>query len=278
MNEELTRREARFHDAWASEQDPDALDVRAAFEATTAPENRFILSLVGDPAGKHVLDVGSGLGEASVYFALRGAHVSACDVSPGMLDATAKLARRHGFSVQCFASPAEELAVPEASFDVVYLGNILHHVQPRDRARVFERIAAALMPGGRFYSWDPIVYNPAIELYRRMATRVRTADESPLTFTDLDVARARFPDTRHREFWILTLALFAKYYLVDRVHPNEDRYWKRILREDETRLGWFRALQAIDGVLTRLPLVRRLAWNMVMWGTKPAESRPERAR
>jgi hypothetical protein len=55
------------------------------------------------------------------------------------------------------------------------------------------------------------------------------------------------------------------------VHPNVDRYWKRILREPEDRLGWFRALQRVDRVLTRIPGLRWLAWNVVMWGRRPPE-------
>jgi hypothetical protein len=65
----------------------------------------------------------------------------------------------------------------------------------------------------------------------------------------------------------------VKYYAVDRVHPNQDRYWKRILRETPESLRWWTPLRAIDSALTRLPLMRWLAWNMVMWGEKEA-SRP----
>jgi hypothetical protein len=102
-----------------------------------------------------------------------------------------------------------------------------------------------------------------------MATEVRTPDESPLTRADLAMARKYFPNLQHREFWISTLALFAKYYLIDRVHPNRDRYWKRILRETPQRLHWWIPLRALDTVLTRIPLLRWMAWNMVMWGEKP---------
>ena len=84
----------------------------------------------------------------------------------------------------------------------------------------------------------------------------------------MELAGRYFQNVRHREFWILTLALFLKYYLIDRVHPNDDRYWKRIFRETPATLGWWLPLAAADRVLTRLPLVRRLAWNMVMWGEK----------
>ncbi len=35
--------------------------------------------------------------------------------------------------------------------------------------------------GGSFVSWDPILYNPLINIYRKLATEVRTKDEHPLT-------------------------------------------------------------------------------------------------
>jgi hypothetical protein len=60
--------------------------------------------------------------------------------------------------------------------------------------------------------------------------------------------------------------------LKDRVHPNSDRYWKRILRETPQTLRWWTPLSSLDGVLTRIPGLRWLAWNMVMWGQKPQSS------
>jgi hypothetical protein len=71
-----------------------------------------------------------------------------------------------------------------------------------------------------------------------------------------------------RMFWLASLTLFLKYYLLDRVHPNADRYWKRILKEKDSSLRWWKPFLALDGVLTRLPLVRWLAWNVVITGRK----------
>jgi 2-polyprenyl-3-methyl-5-hydroxy-6-metoxy-1,4-benzoquinol methylase len=258
--------ESDFHDQWALETPIAKIAVREAFEAPTAVENRAILGLMGDLKGKHLLDVGCGLGESSVYFALLGAHVTAIDLSPGMVDCAMSLATAHGVSIRGVVQSGEELEVPEEQFDIVYVANTIHHVTDKDR--LFRQIHKALKPGGRFFSFDPIAYNPVIEVYRRMATKVRTEDEAPLTFRDVETARKYFPNIQHREFWILTLSLFLKYYLVDRVHPNGERYWKKILLETPRTLWWWTPLELVDRCLTRLPLVRRLAWNMVMWGEK----------
>jgi len=259
-------RETEFHDLWALSTPLDQVAVHEAFEAPTAVENRAILELMGDLRGRRLLDVGAGLGESSVYFALRGAEVTAVDISPGMVRCAVELGQLHGVKIDGVVQSGEELNVPANYYDIVYVANTIHHVTDKDR--LFAQIRQALKPGGRFFSFDPLAYNPVIEIYRRMATKVRTEDEAPLTFADVDRTGKYFASVQHREFWILTLSLFLKYFLVDRVHPNADRYWKRIFRESASSLWWWMPLERMDRVLTRLPGVRRLAWNMVMWGYK----------
>jgi len=266
-NDVITQqREAAFHDGWANSIRLEDVLVQECFEAPTAMENHFILRRMGSLHGKRLLDIGAGLGESSVYFALKGARVTTVDVSPGMVETAVKLGKKFGVELEGIVAGAEDLVVQDGSYDVVYIANTIHHVQ--NRALLFERMSRALKPGGMFFSYDPLAYNPAINIYRRMATKVRTPDESPLTVLDLKLARKYFRNVGHREFWILSLLLFAKYYLKDRVHPNEDRYWKRILREPPNALWWWKPLRAMDSTLTRTPLFRWLAWNMVMWGEK----------
>ncbi len=262
----MHHREAAFHDGWASSTHLEDVLVRECFEAPTALENRFILDRMGSLTGKRLLDIGAGLGESSVYFALQGAGVTTVDISPQMVEMALRLGGKYGVELEGIVSGAEDLSLPDNSYDIIYVANTIHHVH--DRASLFEKMHRALKPGGMFISYDPIAYNPVINVYRRMATAVRTPDESPLTIADLKLARRYFQSVRHREFWISTLLLFVKYYLIDRVHPNEDRYWKRILRETPERLWWWMPLRWLDALLTRVPIVRWLAWNTVIWGVK----------
>jgi ubiquinone/menaquinone biosynthesis C-methylase UbiE len=262
----VQHREAAFHDVWASSTRVEDVLVRECFEARTALENQFILRLMGPLSGKKLLDIGAGLGESSVYFALHGARVTLVDVSQQMVETALNLGKRHGVELQGIVSGAEDLNLPSAEYDIVYAANTIHHV--RDRALLFQQMSRALKPGGMFFSYDPLAYNPVINIYRRMATAVRTPDESPLTVDDIKLARKYFRRVQHREFWIATLLLFVKYYLKDGVHPNKDRYWKRILRETPERLRWWLPLKYVDSVLTRVPMVRWLAWNVVIWGEK----------
>lgn len=268
VDENILKKEEAFHDDWASHTGLDSVAVVEAFEALTAPENRFILSQIGDVKGKKILDVGTGLGESAIYFALKGADVTAVDISPKMIELCEKNALKFGVQVKGIVSSGEKLNVEDNSFDVVYAANIIHHIT--DREMFFENLHAALKPGGLFVSWDPVKYNPAINVYRRMATKVRTEDESPIGVEDIRLARRFFPDLQFRGFWLFTLFLFFKYYLIDRKHPNQVRYWKEILKENESTIGWwFKPLAFLDSILLGIPLVRRLAWNFVLYGHKP---------
>ena len=264
--------ERKFHDEWAASESADGVEIDAAFEAMTAPENRFILEILGNLRGKKLLDVGTGLGESAIYFAKLGAEVTAVDISPKMIELCADNAKRHGVQLTTHVATGEGLGLPPDSFDIVYAANLLHHIHDRDQ--FLGNMRQVLKPGGIFVAWDPIKYNPAINVYRRKATEVRTPDEMPLGMEDMRRGKRFFPDLQHRSFWLTAMTLFLKYYFVDGKNPNRERYWKAILKETPGSIGWwFQPLQAIDRALLRLPGVDMLAWNVVQWGTKPKSAK-----
>jgi SAM-dependent methyltransferase len=266
MTRDRLDREEAFHDHWAASVRPEDVLVRQSFEAPTAPEHRHILRLLGDLTNRRVLDLGCGLGEAAVYFALKGAVVTASDLSPGMLDVVARVATLHGVTVTCQCAPAERTGLPPDAFDVVYAGNVLHHT---DTAAVLDEARRVLTPGGLFVSWDPLAHNPLINVYRRMARAVRTEDEHPLRISDLALFRERFTNVQYQTFWLTTLAVFLRFYLIERVHPSSERYWKKILT-DADRLAPFHAkLERWDErIFQWAPWLGRYCWNIVVWGNK----------
>ena len=254
--------EAKFHDGWASTVALEKIPVIESFEAATAPENRFIVSQIGDLQGKKILDLGCGLGEAAVYFAKKGAHSWAGDVSPGMLDVVQRLAALHGVSVETRQFPAEEIPFPKQFFDVVYAGNVLHHSKLEQVLKEGRRV---LKPGGLFTSWDPLAHNPLINIYRRKATKVRSADEKPLRFSDLGMFRRVFSEVKYQTTWFFPLWLFIQFYLIEGVHPNSERYWKKILIEHRRLEKTYTLLEAMDGILFLvLPFLNRFCWNIAV--------------
>jgi SAM-dependent methyltransferase len=265
--------ERTFHDAWAKSEDIDQIDVRRMNEACTAPEMRCIVERLGELRGKRVLDVGCGLGEASVYFAMLGADVTATDLSAGMLEATARLAVRNNVSVRTHLSAAEDLRLSEyAVFDVIYAGNLLHHV---DIATTLKRLSRHLAEGGIFVSWDPLAYNPVINVYRRLATAVRTPDEHPLTWADIRGLRAQFERVETRYFWLTSLAVFLIMAIIQRRDPSKERYWKAVVREEASWRKIYLPLAALDRcLLALLPPLRLLCWNVVVFASGTLASGP----
>jgi 2-polyprenyl-3-methyl-5-hydroxy-6-metoxy-1,4-benzoquinol methylase len=260
--------ERAFHDEWAGGVDVSAIDVRSMNEACTAPEMRYITARLGDLRGKTLLDVGCGLGEASVYFALRGAEVTASDLSPGMLDATCRLASANGVTVNPHLAAAEDMQLPpDVQFDVIYAGNLLHHV---DIDATLARLVPHLKPDGVLVTWDPLAYNPVINVYRAKATSVRTADEHPLKWSDIKLFRKYFGDVETRYFWLTTLAIFVIMAVLQRRDPNRERYWKSVVQESEKWRPLYMPLEGLDRVLLfALPPLRLLCWNVVVIARKP---------
>src|SRR4028119_910179 len=266
MLDETLEKERRFHDAWAAAIDVDGIRVADYFEACTAPENRFILRQMGDIQGKLLLDLGCGAGENSVYFAKKGARCVATDYSPGMVEVALQLAARYGVEIEGHTANAMALEFPDNNFDLVYASNLLHQVpHPKSALKEMPRV---LKPGGQACLWDPLKLNPVINVYRRMATDVQTEDEMPLDINIVNYIESLFSETNYDTFWIATLWIFLRFYLIEKVNPNQERYWKKIIIEQERLKPEYRRLEKLDRLLKKIPLMKRFAWNIAVVATK----------
>jgi len=259
--------EEAFHDEWAASEDVSRINVRQRNEACTAPEMRHIREKLGDLRGKTLLDIGCGLGEASVYFALEGACVTASDISPGMCETAGKLAAENGVTIETHVSAVEELGLGERQFDIIYTGNTLHHA---DIAATLRNILPHLKPSGQFVSWDPVAYNPIINLYRAVATKVRTEDEHPLRLRDIRQITSCFERAEVSWFWFTSLLIFMLMVAVQFRNPNKERFWKKVVDEADSWAWLYRPLAALDrGLLSVLPFLRPLCWNVVVIASRP---------
>lgn len=258
----VVQREKEFHNRLARDIDINELLVREAFESPTAIENRFALRSMGDLKGKKILDLGCGAGEAAVYFALQKADVCACDVAEDLLAVAGCLADKFGVSVKFSAASSGTLPYPDGSFDYVFGNGVLHHVELSSAAREVHRV---LRPGGKAFFVEPLPYNPVIHIYRRMATKVRSLDERPLSFKQLESFGSIFASSRHREFWLFSLLIFFHFFFFRRWHPGTVRYWKRVIEVGEAYKVPFARLQRLDAFcLKYFPFLKYLCWNTVL--------------
>jgi ubiquinone/menaquinone biosynthesis C-methylase UbiE len=110
-----------------------------------------------------VLDMGCGAGHASFAMARGGAtDVVAYDLSPAMLEVVAAEANVRGHAqIHTAQGPAESLAFPDASFDMVVTRYSAHHWL--DMRQGIHEAARVLKPGGTLIVID--VISPEIPLF-----------------------------------------------------------------------------------------------------------------
>src|SRR4051794_16295023 len=98
------------------------------------------------PGGRRLLDIGCGTGQSFLPMLARGYDVTACDISPGMVERA-----REASSADVFVADAREL--PDVGpFDMAMaLDDALNYVlSDEDLETVFEGVARNLRPGGIF--------------------------------------------------------------------------------------------------------------------------------
>jgi SAM-dependent methyltransferase len=112
-----------------------------------APEWPAIQTLLPDPLGKRVVDLGCGFGWASRWMREHGAaSVLGLDLSQNMIE-RAK-ATTVDAAIEYRIADLETLTLPEKAFDLAYSALAFHYVQDFDR--LVRTIHRALVAGGHF--------------------------------------------------------------------------------------------------------------------------------
>ena len=140
---------ARHRAMWASGNYPEMV------ETFLLPLGPRLVEACRIGAGVSVLDVAAGTGNASIPAAQRGAHVTAADLTPELLQAGAELAEATATELTWTTADAEHLPFEDASFDIVMssIGVMFapHHQQAADE------LTRVCRPGGTLglLSWTP---------------------------------------------------------------------------------------------------------------------------
>jgi ubiquinone biosynthesis O-methyltransferase len=116
-------------------------------QITESVERSLMIELIGEVAGKRVLDVGCGDGDFAIELARRGAIVTGIDSSEEMIRAARARPIPANGRVDFQVADAHRLPFEAGSFDIVVAMTILCFVQ--DAGPVFNQIAHVLRPGGK---------------------------------------------------------------------------------------------------------------------------------
>ena len=125
-----------------------------------SPLSKEVIRSIDPQKGENVLDIGAGMGPASVEAASRGAHVVAIDPSRFM---RAILGFRRQFQkdpglITVEAGAAEKIPLSKRSTDVVCAVNAIHHWT--DLEGSIDEIARVIAPGGRVLLVDEDFTDP----------------------------------------------------------------------------------------------------------------------
>lgn len=146
---------ARANRAWWDEGADEYLAEHGAFlgdaRLVWGPEglSETDAGLLGDVAGRRVLEVGAGAAQCSRWLLSQAAQPVALDLSGVMLRRGADLGRSAGLEVPLVQADAAYLPFADATFDLAFSAyGAVPFVE--DSARVMAEVARVLRPGGRW--------------------------------------------------------------------------------------------------------------------------------
>jgi 2-polyprenyl-3-methyl-5-hydroxy-6-metoxy-1,4-benzoquinol methylase len=258
--------EAEFFDRWARERartlepvDPAVVE-RYRHPRAIYPKE-YCFHLFPDLRGKSVLDVGCGEGEDAIIFARLGARVTGLDVSPGAIELATRRAALNGVPdlARFICAPLGEANLPEMSFDVIWIDNVLHHVLD-DLEAILRAILRAAKPGALIVCVEPVNLNKTLRRLRFLVpvhTEV-TPGERPLEKADLAALENVIPGLRRRHFNFLgrLTRFIIPGYRYERAKP-----WRRQLSD---------LLQWLDRAVLSIPVLEELGGMAVLHGRNPA--------
>lgn len=200
-------------------------------------------------AGRRVLDFGCGDGYYTLQIARAGGRVTGIDISDVSIENCRRDAAAAGLDAEFVVGDGESLDIPDRTFDIVAEAGVLHHI---DFERVVAEFARVLTDDGQAICYEALGHNLAIQAYRRLTPHLRTRYETEhiLRVDNLEIARKYFRRVDVRFFQLAALAAVP-------------------LRKTPLFRPVLRALDALDTVLLRLPIVQRQAWMMIFVLSEP---------
>jgi len=208
------------------------------YYAATRRSTEYLYSWIKRHApGAIVLDYACGNGNLARLSAHAGAALAiGLDISDVSIANARVLAEQEGVSGNTYfvQANAEDTKLPAESVDYVLCSGMLHHL---DLSYAFPELRRLLKVGGKILAVESLDYNPAIKLYRKMTPDMRTDWEKAhiLDHSDLRFAR-RFFDV------------------------GEVRYWHVVGYVGGRFPGMLPALDKIDQILEKIPLLQLMAW------------------
>jgi len=204
--------------------------------------------------GRKFLDYCCGTGSFSILAATHGAKVVGIDISDQSIKSCKKFAQENGVQdiTSFYVMDAENLAFKNDSFDIIFCGGVLHHL---DAEKAFRELSRLLKPNGEIFCGEALGYNPLIQWYRKRTPRMRTEWEVDhiLTLKEIDIARQYFENVRIKFFHLAAIVA---------VPFRNSAIFRYLLP----------FLDFVDDLILKLPLIQKQAWQIFFILSKPKKN------
>lgn len=201
--------------------------------------------------GKVFLDYACGEGGNSIRAAKAGAKLSiGIDISNRAIQKAKEEAGKLGLkNIFFFQGDAENTHLPDNCMDTIICSSVLHHM---DLSYVFPELRRILAPNGKILAIEALDYNFLIKLYRMLTPATRTEWEKHHIVSLKDIT-------------------FAKRFF----NIGEIRYWHITSYGGAFIPSMLPFFNMLDSVLTKIPLLRLMAWILTFELLSKKDSRAD---
>lgn len=232
-HEKYLKSEAAYQDSKV-EKDVRAPASKFYQDASSKLIMDYQINYIGDLKDQRVLDLGCGVGTATIEALQAGAFVTAIDISPKSVELVKERAKSKNVDshLTALVDDAHHLSFCDNSFDVVIGKGILHHLPQFSQA--ISEIYRVLKPGGHAVFVEPMGMNCVLCAFRTLTPKWRTADEQPFRLKHLNIIREQFDNTRFVFFDCATL--LSKVFVAMHLRRLAQVIWEPLNTIDERLL------------------------------------------
>lgn len=143
---------------------------------------------------------------------------------------------------------AHSLRFPNETFDLIFGGAILHHL---DIDTAMKEIHRVLKPGGTIIFDEPLIHNPVGKIIRILTPQARTADERPLGIKEIKLIDQYFiTNNYYTQLLDVPCSIISTY-----LFKNQDNFLTRISYN-------------ADSYLVKIPYLKFLYRTVLVYGIK----------
>ena len=244
---DINQREKKFHNQLHLSGGEDRTNQNKYYKALYTLQKDFLKTLKIETNSKDVLDYGCGVGNfAKKVVDFNPRKILAVDISEEAIKKAKSVIDKKYKNIEFKVENCENLNLGSNSFDIVYGGGILHHLNLNKSLEELKRI---LRKDGKIIFVEPLATNPFINLYRKFTPKARSVDEHPFKFSDIRLIKSIFKNVEISYYGFFTL-LFFKFYR----YPETSRF--------------FKLLSAIDKLFLNSKYFKFLAWSVLIKAKK----------